>query len=777
MPGRKDVFQNAMNKGHSAAWDQEWEQAAKHYQQALEEFPDNPQALISLALAYYQTQKLEKALQFYLKAAEISGGDPVPREKVSEIYERLGSIEPASENSFAAAELYARSRDLDKAIECWNRVVRLTPEHLQAHSRLALVHDRLGNKRLAVGEYIAVASLLQHANHKEKALQTLQRAQQLMPENSQITQVIAMIRANRLLPKPTRPKGATGPLRMAQVRKLDAVGEVESETPQLDPISEARQKALTVLAGMLFESEDEDQAVMDAPKGFQAIVQGVGSVISNQQYDHDRILLHLSQVVDFQTRGLIDEAVKELEKAVGLGMDQPAAFYDLGLLQSDQGRLESAVRNLRKAAVAPDYALGAHLLMGKVHRQMGNLNEASVDYLRALKIADAMVVPSNQADELRQLYDPMIEAQSKESSEEIHKRLCDNVEELLLEPGWQGRLSAARKQLPQPENGGPLLPLAEILTASTSSHIVESLANINRMAKQGRWRSAVDEAYWAIQHAPTYLPLHVYVAEMLIHLGYMTDAVNKLAVVARTYNVRGEPEQGIKILRRLVELAPMDLNARTRLIEMLMSAQEHSQAAEEYIQLASVYFSRAELDRARQTYTEALRIAQHPSVDSQLRAKILHLMADIDLQSLDWRQALRVYEQIRTLNPGDEKARTNLVNLHLRLAQHQEALEELDSYLGYLVEKRQISQAFGFLEALVVEQPEVMPIRFRLAELYKQAGRLEQAIGQYDIIVEKLLTSGDHPGAIKILNTVLKLNPPNAREYQQVLNQLLGRPE
>ncbi|MFN2199202.1 MAG: tetratricopeptide repeat protein [Anaerolineales bacterium] len=773
MPGRKEVFQNAMNKGHSAAWDQDWEQAAKYYLQALQEFPDNAQALTSLALAYYQTQQFNEALQYYLKAAEVSAGDPVPREKASEIYERLGSIERASENSFAAAELYARSRDLDKAIECWTRVVRLTPEHLQAHSRLALVHDRLGNKRLAVGEYIAVASLLQHARQKEKALQAIQRAQQLMPENPQITQVTAMIKANRMLPTPTRPKGATGPLRMAQVRQLDAMDESESESPVLDPISEARQKALTELAGMLFESEDEDLSELSSPKGFQAIVKGVGSVIANQQYDHDRILLHLSQVVDYQTRGVTDEAVKELEKAVSLGLEHPAAYYDLGLLQVEEGRLESALRNLRKAAVVPEYALGAYLLMGKVHRQMGNLSEASVDYLRALRIADAMIVPANQADELRQLYDPMIEAQSKESSEETHQRLCDNVEELLLEPGWQERLSSARKQLPKPEDGGPLLPLAEILTASTSSHIVESLANINRMAKQGRWRSAIDEAYWAMQHAPTYLPLHVYVAEMLLQLGFVSEAVNKLAVVARTYHVRGEPEQGITILRRLVELAPMDLNARTRLIDILVNAQEYTQAAEEYIQLASVYLSRAELDKARQTYTEALRMAQHPSVDSRLRVKILHLMADIDLQSLDWRQALRVYEQVRTLAPGDEKARTNLVNLHLRLAQHQEALEELDDYLGYLVEKRQISQAFSFLEALVVEQPEVMPIRFRLAELYRQAGRLEQAIGQYDIIVEKLMVSGDHSGAIKILNTVLKLNPPNANEYKQVLNQLL----
>jgi tetratricopeptide (TPR) repeat protein len=374
------------------------------------------------------------------------------------------------------------------------------------------------------------------------------------------------------------------------------------------------------------------------------------------------------------------------------------------------------------------------------------------------------------------LYEPLIETQMLNPVEAAQNRLCENIEELLLKTGWQKRLSQARQQLPQLDSGGQLLPLAEILTESSSSQVVESLAAINQYATQGRWRSAIDEAYWAIQHAPTYLPLHIYVADMLFNLGYAKEAVNKLGVVARTYTVRGEPEQAVKIQHRIVELSPMDLASRNRLIEMLTAASNYPGAIQEYINLADVYFSRAELDKARLTYTEALRLAQHPSIDAAWKVRILHLMADIDLQSLDWRQALRVYEQIRTMKPDDEKARTSLVNLHLRLSQYPQALEELDNYLGFLIEKRQVNSALSFLEALVDEQPEVIPIRYRLAELYRQVGRIDNAIAQFDMIIEKLLVSGDHPGAVKILNSILKLNPPNASEYQQVLDQLLKVP-
>jgi len=51
MPGREDIFQKAMNEGHSAAWDQEWSKAVSAYRKALQEMPDHPKALNSLGLA------------------------------------------------------------------------------------------------------------------------------------------------------------------------------------------------------------------------------------------------------------------------------------------------------------------------------------------------------------------------------------------------------------------------------------------------------------------------------------------------------------------------------------------------------------------------------------------------------------------------------------------------------------------------------------------------------------------------------------------------------
>ena len=88
MSGNQERFQQAMNQGHSAAWDQAWDKAAQYYRQALEEFPDQPKALTNLGLALFELQQYDDALKQYQKAARLTPTDPIPLEKVAEILER-----------------------------------------------------------------------------------------------------------------------------------------------------------------------------------------------------------------------------------------------------------------------------------------------------------------------------------------------------------------------------------------------------------------------------------------------------------------------------------------------------------------------------------------------------------------------------------------------------------------------------------------------------------------------------------------------------------------
>src|SRR5215510_4285864 len=370
MPGREDIFQKAMNEGHSAAWDQEWSKAITAYRAALQEMPDIPKALNSLGLALFQQGSYDESLQIYKRVAQITPQDPSPLEKLAQLFERTGHLKEAIDAASRAADLFLNQRDVDKAIENWVRVTTLEPEHVLAHSRLALAHERLGHKPQAVTEYIAVASLVQRTGNMEKTAELVNKALQIMPDSAEAKQAQMLLRSGQLLPKPIRPKGGTGPIAMAQVKQLD---QPKKQTDSgLDPIAEARQKALTRLAEILFEYSSDDGATVQARRGLQALMRGTGQ-LSLQQSEQSKVVLHLGQAIDSQSKGKDVSAAEELEHALEAGFNHPALYFDLGLLRSTGDRVETSLRHLSHAVKHNDFGLAARLLMGQITQKMGRL--------------------------------------------------------------------------------------------------------------------------------------------------------------------------------------------------------------------------------------------------------------------------------------------------------------------------------------------------------------------------------------------------------------------
>jgi thioredoxin-like negative regulator of GroEL len=150
-------------------------------------------------------------------------------------------------------------------------------------------------------------------------------------------------------------------------------------------------------------------------------------------------------------------------------------------------------------------------------------------------------------------------------------------------------------------------------------------------------------------------------------------------------------------------------------------------------------------------------------------------MADIDMQKLDWKQAIRVFEQIRTLRPDDEGARKNLIELNLKMNQAAQAYAELENYLAYLQTSSRSGQGIKFVEELLQDRPDDLALRRALAQQYQQAGRIEDAVAQLDSIADSFLNIGRREEAIVTINQILLMNPPTAGQYRQLLMQLQQR--
>ena len=771
MAGNKEAFQKSMNQGHSAAWDQDWQQAANCYNHALEQFPDHPMALSSLGLAFFEMQDYETSLKCYLKATRIAPDDPVPHEKIARIYERMGRLDEAVKASLQAAEMHLKARSSDKAIDNWTRVLSIQPENINVRSRLAAVYERLGRKEEAVAEYIAAASIFQHAGDLTRAIKTAEYAQTILPGNQEIRMALYMLRTNQFLPHASRPKGGTAPVRMANVRQMNPSGQEEGTEDQVDPVTEARQRALVHLADQLFDQAEVAPAVPTqtaARRGFNVLSRGASEVPVSKAVDHTQIVMHLGQAIDSQTQGDLPQAVVELEHAVALGVDHPAVFYNLGLLLKDSDR-ERAMRYLQQAVKNPDYSLGANLLLAQIYVTNGQLQEAATAYLQALANADIETVLPDQADELNQLYDPIINSQNGQVDDETLNRICQTISGQLMRSDWRQYLQKARQQLPHQPEGSPPIPLAEMVLEMRSTQVVEAMARVRELAQQGKLATAEEEALYALQFAPTYLPLHLLIGELLLQEQRVQEAVTKYLIVAELYTVRGETSRAIRTLKRVSQLVPMDLGVRQRLINQFVAQGNIEEALEEYEQLGELYYRLADLDKSRQTYLDALKIASKSKENRNWGVSLLLKVADIDMQHLNLRQALRIYEQIRTIEPEDADIRHQLIALNYRLGLDAAAVKELDEYISLLESNGRRDRAIEFLNNMLVDYNNRLELRRRLADLLAHNNQVAEAVVQLDAVADALLSQNKHMEAINMIETIVSLNPPNVEDYRTAL--------
>ena len=772
MAENRERFNKAMNQGHSAAWDQTWDKAASYYQQALVEFPEDPKALTSLALALYELGDYKGALQFYQRATRVIPEDPIPMEKVAELFERMGRQDNAIDAYMRSAELYVKNKEVNKCIDLWQHILVLNPRYMAAHSRLGMLYERLGRKAESVRAYLMVAGLLQHSGDVQKAAQAVLHALQLLPESVEANHALSLLKVGRPLPLPT-PSGNPNEVLQA-FRPKPAPVKTEPDQIRYDPIQLTRQKAIAELAKLLFETMEAGGS--DNIAEMSVILRGGASQNPRGDFDVTRIVAYLSQVVDYLSRKEDAQAIADLERAMEAGLEHPAGYFILGLYQVDTGQPENAISNLQRSAAHFELGLGANLLLGKTFYNLKRIPEASAALLEALKVGDMHAVLPEEAESLAETYIPLIEAQTQSvfnsaDQDGSNARFCQSMIDLLQTPDWLENIRHVRSQLPPNTEGSPV-PVADLLMEGMNGEIVDYLGRIQKLTRAGKFYPAMEEAFLAVGVAPFYLPLHIAMGDLLYKQGQTAASIEKYMTVTRSYVVRNEKKRAIAICRKIVDISPMDLQTRMMLVDLLRDAGEIAQALDEFARIADMYYSMADLSMARSTLTQALQMAQESSLSQAKRAELLTRIADIDMQSLDWRSALRTCEQIRLLQPEDEQTRLTLIELNFRLNQVNQANVEINNYIKFLLERQKQAQAIRFIEKVAENHPE-QPIVCRiLADAYRQSGRTAEALQAYDTSSQLFQRAGNRTAAAEALMALLALNPPNAADFQQRLSLL-----
>lgn len=771
MAGRRDIFEHALNAGHAAAWDGQWDQAIQAYQAAVSEFPDDGVALNALGLAFLEKGRLKEALAVYQRAASKTPGDPVAPEKCGEILERLGRAAEAGQAFLYVAELHMKRQDVAKAVTNLARSVKATPDNLGARSRLALALERAGKSQAAALEFIEVARLFQRANDPAKANAALQRAVQLSAQLPEAREAFARLKNAQPISASMRgvelaleaPVSSTAPLTPNPLGVFAEAAASAQPVRKANVLEQAREAALTLLAELLF---DEDTDTTKSTTSVSALSRGAGA-LRDAQGQRAHAIMYLGQAINEQSLGSREAALNLYTSVVSSGLDHALVHFMRGVLLLDLRRPQDALLAFPPALAHNAVSAGANYGLGEAARQLGQARHAFHYFFDALKMLDISLAPADQQDAIAEGYDTLSESFTRLTDDELG-RMLPSVQHMLSGENWEERARSARQQLDRDGGGGTL---ADLLATPGNDAAMESLRKIEEHMRRGLYATAMEEAYYALDASPTYLPVHIRMAEILTSEGRVEAAAHKYQVVAATYKARGEVGRSIRLLNRVLNLNPLDVAARTELIELLKGQGQFADAITHTAELGRTYYEPADIDGARDQYARALELAQKTG-DRAWSIKLLHELGDVDVQRLDWRDALKIYEQIKALSPNDERARIALIDLYFRVDNQRAGVAELDDQLKHLISSRQFSNATILLEELATSYPSQGAIVARLARVYQDQGRKADAIQRYESLIELQMQSGAQAQARETIQAVLALSPADPSPFVRLLGQL-----
>ncbi len=759
-----------MEQSREAARGGHWEDSLKSAIRALQEFSSDADARIAAAVALFNTDKLDRALQIFEELRASDQNNPFHLGYIAQCNSRQGNASAAVTSYRSLADLHIAQHRPAQAVDPLRELLALRPDLDDDRRKLAKLYEELGAAREASSEHLTLARHLYDA------------------------------------------------------RQLDAAAEVAELALRLDPNSREAKDLIVTLrdamardAGVIASAPAAPKPGSNEPRTSRS---GMTSALRSQQFQIEKLI---ELAIKKQEAGDSDGAADLYEQAVDAGLQRADVLYSLGLIYQERNDHKSAVGVLTRAATDPEYALSSHFALGQSHRELGQLPQAAQEFEQTIALVDLESIGRGEADDLINMYESAATiyteigdiaraaalystlstflegkrwgrdraAEFKQRAKELSERnMFAKLRTLgsgsfTPQPGPDAP-SLPEKQMPRswgkirpitdflrsdrPATTGPLNELPPTKLISEPMLILESMPSISApnfapaikldtsgiegealnwvnlsdtYLEQGLIEASLDACLEVVRVNVDYLPIHLRMGEIYERQGRPEEAVTKYQLLIDTYRVRNEPERAIDVYFRFIELSPDTVNARTRLAEILKNAGRLDEAVEQLIHVANGYYRLGQSNKALEEYRRLLQWApKNRDVHSQYGLALLKLER--------FEAALGEFRKALDLGAANDLIAISRLNITLALMGDQPAAV-WDSLATLLDQITQRSQEFSHVQS-----------EYRSALLISDAGILHYILA----IIQQ--HSGQHNSALLELeqaqatledNTDLLLHP------------------
>jgi tetratricopeptide (TPR) repeat protein len=553
--------------------------------------------------------------------------------RLGEVYERQGRPEEALAKYQLLIDTFRVRGEPEQAIDVYFRFIELSPDTINARTRLADLLRNTGRVDEATDQLVHVAATYARLGQTNKALEEYRRLLQWSPKNREVHAQYGLT-----LLKLERYEAAMGEFRRAH----------ELGAPD-DPVAVARLNITLALMG------DQPAAVWDSLATLLELLKGRPTEFAPVQSEYrgallisDAAVLHYILAVIQQQAGQHSSALLELEQAEALLADE--------------------VEALLPPVLVFQAAADSHIALGNAEDALEMLRKGQAAAGRAVVspgVKHPFAVPLSKGDLVRRM------AEAYAASDDIV-----GAEQALLE---------AKKLLPY--DRAIYTKLADVYFRQ--GKLNEALAQLDDLATHYEERQQLDRAIemleYALKLAPNHIALSGRLARMQLRRGFLDkgveglvraselqrkagqlkDAVASLQEAAQVHWMLSDHEKARQMYDRIVQIAPNDVDARQWLALMYTLTSRKSDAINEKKQIARIFAQQREYDSAIAELHQIIGLDQ-----SDMEA--YYLLGDMLMRREEYGQAMQLYNRMLKMDGVDVERVQALVTAANRMLQQRQ---------------------------------------------------------------------------------------------------------
>ncbi len=534
--------------------------------------------------------------------------------RIGEIYERQSRQEDALTKYQLLIDTYAAQREADKSIDVYYRLIELSPDTINARSRLAELLKNAGRIDAACDQLAYVATTYFRLGQNNRALEEFRRLLQWSPKNSDLhgQYGLALFKMDRF-------EAALGEFRKAI--ELGAANDVVAVT--------RLNMTLAVMGEYPVAVWDSLAALLDLLKKQPQYGDAVQSEYRAALLTADEAILHYILGIVQQGADQHGSALMEFEQAQALLEADEDPMLPLALVyqaMSDSyialGQAEDALAQLRKGqAVAHQvktdpaikHAFAVPLSPGDLTRRMAEAYAASDDLEGAEKalLEARRLLPYDRA-----IYTKLADVYFRQGK--LHEALVQ-LEDLASHYEKRQDLDRAIETL---EYGLKLAP--------NNTQVGSRLARL--YIRRGLLDKGLDSL--------------VRVAELQRKAGQLKDAVANLQQAADVYWTLGKQDDARVLYDKITQIAPNDVEARQWLALMYTLSFRTADAVAEKKQIVRILTQQRDYENAIAELHQIIGLDQK-DLDAY------YLLGDMLMRREEYIQAVSLYNRMLKIDGAD----------------------------------------------------------------------------------------------------------------------------